>query len=82
MQARDKSCQNNPQYGVIKTPETVAKLTKLVYVYNLSNGNLLGEYSTINCAKEFKMGKDTLQKYLLNGSPFKGMIFTRIKREF
>lgn len=33
MQKRDKFGMNNPQFGVIKSPETIAKLTKLVNVY-------------------------------------------------
>jgi group I intron endonuclease len=80
MQTRDKTGANNPQYGVIKTSETVAKLTKLVYVYNAVDNTFLGEFSTVNCAKEFKIGKDTLQKYLKTGLPFKGLIYTRTKR--
>jgi hypothetical protein len=34
MQTRDKSGSNNPLYGKIKSASTIAKLTKLVYVYN------------------------------------------------
>ena len=41
--------------------------------------SLIGEYSTVNCSKQFKMGKDTLTKYIKNGLPFKGKIFTREK---
>jgi group I intron endonuclease len=79
MQLRDKSGVNNPQYGVIKTPETVAKLTKLVYVYNYLDMSFIGQFSTVNCSKQFKMGKDTLTKYIFNGLPFKGKIFSHKK---
>jgi len=36
----------------------------------------IGSYSTVQCSKEFNIGKDTLSKYLLNGNPFKGKIFS------
>jgi hypothetical protein len=82
MQYRDKSGPNNPQFGVTKSAETIAKLTKLVFVYDSSNmspvGNPLG-YSTVNCAKVFGIGKDTLTKYLANGLPFKGNLYRRTK---
>jgi hypothetical protein len=79
MQKRDKSGVNNPLYGVVKSQSTITKLTKLVYVYDAENMGYIGSYSTVKCSKEFKMGKDTLSKYLLNGLPFKGRIFSRTK---
>jgi len=39
----------------------------------------LGSYSTVDCARELKIGKETLQKYLKNGKAFKGKIFSRQK---
>jgi group I intron endonuclease len=68
----------NPQFGVIKYSDTIAKLTKLVYVYNSVDMSYIGSYSTVQCSKEFNMGKDTLSKYLLNGNTFKGKIFSRV----
>lgn len=81
MQIRNKLGINNPQYGKIKSLETIAKLTKLVYVYvyNYNDMSFIGQYSTVNCAKEFQMGKDTLTKYINNGLPLKGKIFSRKK---
>ena len=79
MQQQDKKGKNNPQYGVIKTPETVAKLTRLVYVYDFKTKNLIGSFYTVQCSKEFKMGKDTLNKYLNSKLPFKGKLFSRVK---
>jgi hypothetical protein len=67
------------EYGKIKSSTTIAKLTKLVYVYNSIDLSYIGSYSTVQCSKEFNMGKDTLSKYLLKGTPFKGKIFSRIK---
>ena len=79
MQKRSKIGVNNPQFGVIISPDTIVKLTKLVYVYNSVDKSYIGSYSTVQCSKEFNMGKDTLSKYLLNGFPFKGKIFSRVK---
>jgi len=79
MQNRDKSGSNNPLYGKIKTPCTIVKITKLVYVYNSSDMSYIGEFSTVNCSKHYNMGKDTLTKYIKNGLPFKGKIFSRTK---
>jgi hypothetical protein len=78
-QKGSKVGSKNPQFGVIKSAITISKLTKLVYVYNSVNMSYIGVYSTVQCSKKFSMGKDTLYKYLLNGSPFKGKIFSRIK---
>ncbi len=77
IQKRSKAGINNPQHGKIKSVETIAKLTKLVYVYNYDTKELIGTYSTVECAKKFKMGKDTLIKYLKNGQPYKNKIFSR-----
>ena len=79
MQVRSKFGVNNPQFGVVKSSETIAKLTKLIYVYNSETKEFIGSYPTVKCAKDFKMGKDTLNKYLKNGLPFKNKIFSRIK---
>lgn len=79
MQNRDRSGSNNFAYGKVKTSSTIAKLTKLVYVYNSSDMSFIGEFSTINCSKYFNMGKDTLTKYIKNGLIFKDKIFSRKK---
>jgi len=91
MQKRNKIGVLNPQFGVIKSPETIAKLTKLVYVYKSIDMSYIGSYSTVQCSKEFNMGKDTLSKYLLSGLSFNpcpdtrsaggkgGKIFSRVK---
>ena len=78
MQYRDKSGINNPQFGKKKSTETIIKLTKLVYVYDYTTKILIGTYSTVQCAKEFKIGKDTLTKYLKNGLPYKNKIFSLV----
>ena len=70
MQHRDKKGVNNPYFGKIKSLETIAKLTKLVYVYNSLDLSYIGEFSTTNCSKHYNMGKDTLTKYIKNGLPF------------
>lgn len=77
-QTRDKSGVNNPQYGVIKSPDTIAKLTKLVHVYTADTNAYLGAYSTVDTAREFHACKDTLQLRLKDGKAHKGFVFTRI----
>ena len=79
MQRRNKVGVNNPQFGVIKSNSTRENLTKLVYVYDAITLEYINSYSTVHCSKELKMGKDTLSKYLLNGLPFKGKLFSRVK---
>lgn len=79
MQTRDKKGINNPLFGTPKSIMTLAKLTKLVYVYNAKDMSYIGTYSTVNCSKMFKMGKDTLSKYLKSGQAYKGKIYSRTK---
>ena len=78
-QIKDKSGINNPMYGIKKSAETITKLQKLVYVYEYDTKKFIGIFPTVLCSKEFKMGKDTLTKYLNNGAPFKNKLFSRIK---
>lgn len=54
-QTRDKSGSNNPQYGVVKSAKTIAKLTKLVYVYNAETKELIGSYPTVECKNNSKL---------------------------
>jgi len=79
MQKRDKTNKNNPLFGTKKSPITLAKIIKLVYVYNCEDLSFLGSYPTVECSKKFKLGKDTLSKYLKSGLPFKGKLYSRIK---
>lgn len=82
MQSRSKKGSNNPMFGIQKSPATIAtiaKIQKLVYVYEADTLKLIGVFSTIKCSKQFKMGKDTLTKYLNSKNPFKGHIFSRVQ---
>ena len=79
MQFKNKKGSNNPLFGKIKSPTTLTKINKTVYVYNCLDLSLIGEFSTVNCSKYFKMGKDTLTNYIKNGLPYKGKIFSREK---
>jgi hypothetical protein len=76
MQTKDKSGSNNPQYGVIKKPSTIAKLVKNVYVYDAINYSHVGTFSTVECKKYFHMGYDTLKKYLDSEKPYKNRYFS------
>ena len=80
MQTRNKKGSNNPMYGLVKSAATISKLQKLVYVYNYGEDpKFIGVFSTVECSKHFKMGKDTLTKYLNSNLPFKGKIFSRVQ---
>ena len=79
MQKRDKKGINNPMFGIVKSPATIAKLQKLVYVYEADTLKNIGVFSTVECIKHFKMGKDTLTKYLNSKLPFKGKIFSSVQ---
>lgn len=76
MQNRDKSGANNPQFGVKKSLETVAKITKLIHVYDFYTMEFIGVYPTVVCKKEFKIGYDTLKKYLNSQKPYKNKLFS------
>ena len=78
MQTRDKKGINNPMYGIIKSQTTIAKLQKLIYVYDVKTKNLIIVLPTVECIKHFKMGKDTLYKYLNTNIPYKGRIFSHV----
>jgi hypothetical protein len=79
LQTRDRKGINNPMFGQIKSPATIANIHKLVYVYEADTIKFIGVFSTVECAKQFQMGKDTLTKYLNNKVPFKGKIFSRVQ---
>ena len=79
MQTRNKKGKNNPNYGGKNSTCTLAKLIKLVYVYNSFDLNYIGTFPTVICSKTFKIGKDTLTKYIKSGLPFKGKIYSRTK---
>ena len=80
MQKKNKTGINNPNYGKKKSTLTLkAKMIKLVYVYNSKDLSPLGTYSTVECSKSFKLGKDTLLKYILSGKAYKDKLFTRTK---
>jgi len=79
MQTRNKAGINNPNYGVKKSTTILAKIIKLVYVYNSEDMNYIGSFPTVVCSKTFKIGKDTLSKYIKSGLPFKGKIYSRKK---
>ena len=79
MQTRDRKGVNNPMFEVKKSPGTICKLQKLVYVYEADTLKFIGLFPTVECIKHFKMGKDTLTKYLNSKLPFKGKIFSRVQ---
>jgi len=54
-------------YGGKKSTTTLGKQNKLVYVYNSEDNNYIGSFPTVVCSKTFKIGKDTLTKYIKSG---------------
>jgi group I intron endonuclease len=79
MQIKNKKGLNNPMFGIKKSKATIVKLQKLVYVYEAETLKFLGAYPIVKCSKEFKMGKDTLTKYINTNKPFKGKIFSHVE---
>jgi len=79
MQTKDKSGANNPQFGVIKSQETINKISKFVYVYK--GDEFVGQFKTVECKKHFKIGYDTLKKYKDTNKPYKNITFYSNKKE-
>jgi group I intron endonuclease len=76
---RNKSGVNNPMFGKSRSPETLAKVSKRVLVYNAETNLLIKEYKSIKEAKkDLQMGYDTLKKYCTNHKVFKGKIFSYV----
>jgi len=57
LQTRNKVGINNPNFGGKKSTATLAKLIKLVYVYNSEDLNYIGSFPTVICSKTFKIGR-------------------------
>lgn len=71
---RDKTGINNPQFGVVKSEHTLNKIRKVVYVYD-NKYTFLDKYGRVDCKLHFKIGYDTLRKYIDSGKIFKGHYF-------
>jgi len=66
-QSRDKSGENNPMFGKAKPEQTLAKLRKMVFVYDVTQDyKLLGVYPTVMCTRLFKLCNNTLRKRINN----------------
>jgi group I intron endonuclease len=78
-QTKDKSGANNPMFGKSKSEETLTKLRKMIFVYDVTDNNkLLGVYPTVVCTRTFNIGYETLSKRLLDGKIHKGKyLFSR-----
>lgn len=56
--------------------ETLKKLRKLVYVYDVTRDyELVGVYGTVECSKVFEMGKETVGKRLKDGLIHRGKYY-------
>jgi group I intron endonuclease len=77
-QKKDKSGANNPQFGVVKSEKTLAKLRRMVYVYDLNdNSKFLGGYATVEFTRVFKISSSTLYKVLKKDGVHKGLLLSR-----
>ena len=66
-QFRDKLGVNNPMYGKTHSEETLNKLRKMIFVYDVTkNYELIGVYSTVMCSRIFKISNSTLRKRIIN----------------
>jgi len=75
---KDRHGVNNPMYGKAKSEETLAKLRKMVWVYDMEkNSKLLGVFPTVMCTKTFNIGYETLTKRLQDGRLHKGKYFSK-----
>lgn len=75
-QIRDKSGENNPMFGKTKSEQTLAKLRKMIFVYDVTqNYKLLGVYPTVMCTRLFKLCNNTLRKRIDNQEIHNGKYF-------
>ena len=73
---RDKSGINNPMFGKTKSEETLSKLRKMIFVYDVTqNYKLLGVYTTVMCTRIFKLCNNTLAKRIKNREIHNGKYF-------
>jgi group I intron endonuclease len=73
---KDRSGVNNPMYGKTKSEKTLAKLRKMVWVYDVEkNSKLLGVFPTVMCTKTFHISYEVLTKRLQDGKIHKGKFF-------
>ena len=75
-QIRDKSGESNPMFGKTKSEQTLAKLRKMIFVYDVTqNYKLLGVYPTVMCTRLFKLCNNTLKKRINNKEIHNGKYF-------
>ena len=75
-QIRDKSGENNPMFGKTKSLQTLAKLRKMIFVYDVTQDyKLLGVYPTVMCTRLFKLCNNTLKKRINNKEIHNGKYF-------
>lgn len=73
---RDKTGVNNPMYGKPKSPETLAKLSKKVYVYDSNTKELVCSYDSYKSAvKNLGVSYETIKKYLDTDKVYKNKLY-------
>lgn len=69
---KNRHGENNPMFGKTHKLETIAKLSKNIYVYDAQTKELIKKYEGIvKAKKDLKMGYDTLKKYCKSNQVFK-----------
>jgi len=73
---KDKTGANNPMFGKPKSPETLAKLSKKVYVYDSNTKELIKCYDSYKSAvKNLSVSYETIKKYLDTAIAYKNKLF-------
>lgn len=73
---RDKTGANNPMFGKPKSSETLAKLSKKVYVYDGKTKELIKCYDSYKIAvKDLRVGHETIRKYLDTHKVYKEKLY-------
>lgn len=63
-------------FGKKKSPETLAKISIKVYLYNPETKELIRSYNSMNIAvKDLNIASETIKKYLNTGKVYKNLLF-------
>lgn len=80
---KDRTGENNPMYGKSKSIETLKKLRKPVYYFNVDTPlgkKLIGQYEGLLIASKAFLSeginKTTLKRYIDQKKPHKGIIYS------
>ena len=73
---KDKFGDNNPMFGKQKSPETLAKLSKRVYVYDGNTKEFIKCYDSFKIAvKDLRISHETIRKYIDTHKVYKEKVY-------